>query len=244
MNQPQTIIHSLPGHEVPEALFAKALVVCPTVSGFAVRCNDDGNVTLESDKFDKTVTLENMMLLNKNAKEYDAVYYMANVPGKFTKDDVQPFVLTIYESEEDKVGKDVLNIFIEGDLSKFVENKDHTEEYNFYNEIVLETLQDLFIAADQDLAKFYASLRKPLFEKQMMAHFGHRGVMLLLPKDGDLIKFGSNELGKGFDWGTCSQHLDFDKESARVPTMLEAMKRTSVAANAAIRKAVAVSAAA
>ena len=40
------------------------------------------------------------------------------------------------------------------------------------------------------------------------------------------------------------EHLDFDKESARVPTMLEAMKRTSVAANAAIRKAVAVSAAA
>jgi chemotaxis protein histidine kinase CheA len=40
------------------------------------------------------------------------------------------------------------------------------------------------------------------------------------------------------------EHMDFDRESARVPALLEAMKRTSASAKAAIEKALAVSAAA
>jgi HPt (histidine-containing phosphotransfer) domain-containing protein len=40
------------------------------------------------------------------------------------------------------------------------------------------------------------------------------------------------------------EHMDFDKDSARVPAMLETMKQTSATANAAIEKSLAVSAAA
>ena len=40
------------------------------------------------------------------------------------------------------------------------------------------------------------------------------------------------------------EHLDFDQDSAGVPAILETMKRTSATANAAIEKALAVSAAA
>lgn len=229
INQPQTIIHKLPGHQVPKELLETALRKCPTVAGFAVRDTHDGTTTLETDCFDKAVTIENMTTIDTAAKDYDAVYYLANLPGKFTKDDVQPYVLTICD-EENNTSTDILSIFLEGDFPKYAK-EGHTDEYNFYKDIVEPTLQDMFMAANQDVAVFIASLHKPLFEKQMMAHVGHRAAFVFLPLEGDPIKFGNNELGLGDDWGTCSQHLDFKKAAkpitAAVAGAVDKVKRFS-----------------
>jgi hypothetical protein len=209
INQPQTIIHRLPGHQVPKELLETALRKCPTVSGFAIRDTLDGNTTLETDRLDKATTIENLTTLDTQSKDYETVLYLANLPGKFTKDDVQPYVLTVCDEEND-TSTDILSIFLEGDFPKYAK-EGHTDEYNFYKEIIEPTLQDMFMAANQDGAVFIASLHKPLFEKQMMAHVGHRAAFVFLPLEGDAIKFGNNELGLGDDWGTCSQHLDFQK---------------------------------
>jgi hypothetical protein len=210
INQPQTIITAKSGHQVPKELWETALRKCPTASGYAIRDTTDGKTTLETEHYDQSVTVENMLTLEEQAKEYDRVYYLANLPGTHTKDDVQPFVLTIYDNEEDKIGTDILSFFVEGDFPKYT-SKDHTDEYNFAWDIIIPTLQDMFLSADQDISKFTASLHKPLFEKNMMAHVGHRAAFVFLPLQGEPIQFGTNELGAGFDWGSCSQHLDFQK---------------------------------
>ena len=222
VNQPQTIIHRKAGHQVPKELWETALRKCPTASGFAIRMTEDDKTTLETDKFDKTVGVENMLNLDTQSKEYDAVFYLANLPNKFTKDDVQPFILTIFEDENDKTGQDILSFFLEGDFPKYSDLKaGHTDEYNFAHEIIIPTLQDMFLAAGQDIAAFTASLHKPLFEKNMMAHVGHRAAFVFLPLEGEPIKFGINDLGAGWDWGTASQHLDFDKVTKPITSAVD-----------------------
>ncbi len=212
INQPQTIIHAKAGHQVPKELWETALRKCPTVSGYAIRDTHDDKTTLETEHYTQAVTVDNMSTLEEQAKEYERVYYLANLPGAHTKDDVQPFVLTIMEDEQDTIGIDILSFFLEGDFPKYSDPKSgHTDEYNFAYEIVIPTLQDMFMAAGQDIALFTAALHKPLFEKNIMAHAGHRAAFVFLPLEGDPIKFGTNELGLGDDWGSCSQHLDFAK---------------------------------
>lgn len=228
INQPQTIIHAKAGHQVPKELFETALRKCPTVSGFAIRDTTDGKATLETDRFDKAVTLENMINLDTQAKDYDSVYYLANMPGKFTKEDVQPFVLTIFDEENDKIGTDILSFFLEGDFPKYSKaDSGHTDEYNFAHEIVIPTLQDMFLAANQDIPAFTASLHKPLFEKNIMAHVGHRAAFVFLPLTGDPVKFGINDLGAGWDWGTASQHLDWDKVIKPITTAAAAVVKAA-----------------
>ncbi len=212
INQPQTIIHAKAEHQVPKEFWEAALRKCPTVSGFAVRDTSDDKTTLEVEHYTQTVTVDDMLMLDGRTKEYERVYYLANLPGTHTKDDVQPFVLTIMEDEQDTIGVDILSFFLEGDFPKYSDPKsDHTDEYNFAHEIVIPTLQDMFLAADQDVAVFTAALHKPLFEKSLMAHAGHRAAFVFLPLSGDPVKFGNNELGLGDDWGSCSQHFDFAK---------------------------------
>src|SRR6266446_6240037 len=212
INQPQTIIHAKAGHQVPKELWRSALLNCPTISGFAIRDTSDGKTTLEIEHYTKTGTIEDMVMLDERTKEYERVFYLANVPGAHTADDVQPYVLTIFGDDKDTIGTDILAFFLEGDFPKFSDLKSkHTDEYTFTHEIVIPTLQEMFLAADQDIAVFTAALHKPLFEKNIMAHAGHRATFVFLPLEGDPIKFGANELGLGDEWGSCSQHLDFAK---------------------------------
>src|SRR5258706_45002 len=228
INQPQTIIHAKAGHQVPKELWETALRKCPTASGFAIRDTSDGKTTLEIEHYTQTGTVDDMAVLDERAKEYERVYYLANLPGAHTKDDVQPLALTILNGEEDKIGTDILTIFFEGDLPKFSDPKSgHTDEYNFFHEILLPTLQDMFMAAGQDIAVFTAALHKPLFEKNIMAHVGHRAAFVFLPLEGDPIKFGTNELGLGDDWGSCSQHLDFAKAEKPITSAVAAVAKAA-----------------
>ncbi len=88
INQPQTIIHAKAGQQVPEELWKAALVQCPTVSGFAIRDTSDDKTTLEIEHYTQTGTVDDMTMLDERAKEYERVYYLANMPGVHTTDDV------------------------------------------------------------------------------------------------------------------------------------------------------------
>src|SRR6266404_2099896 len=153
INQPQTIIHAKAGHQVPKELWETALRKCPTASGFAIRDTSDGKTTLEVEHYTQTGTVEDMVMLDERAKEYERVFYLANLPGAHTADDVQPLALTILDEEnKSDPGTDIPTIFFEGDLPKFSDPKSgHTDEYNFFHEILLPTLQDMFLAVDQDI---------------------------------------------------------------------------------------------
>src|SRR6267154_4466952 len=170
-----------------------------------------------------------MVMLDERAKEYERIYYFANMPGPHTADDVQPFALTILNDENDTIGTDILTFFLEGDFPKFSDPKSgHSDEYNFAQEIVIPTLQDIFNANNQDVALFTGALHKPLFEKNMMAHVsdhGHRAAFVFLPLEGDPIKFGVNELGLGDEWGSCSQHLGFAKTEKPITSAVAAVTK-------------------
>ncbi len=228
INQPQTIIHAKAGQQVPEELWKAALVQCPTVSGFAIRDTSDDKTTLEIEHYTQTGTVDDMTMLDERAKEYERVYYLANMPGVHTTDDVQPFALTILDGENDTIGTDILTFFLEGDFPKSSDSKSgHTDEYNFAQEIVIPTLQDLFNANSQDVALFTGALHKPLFEKNMMAHVGHRAAFVFLPLEGDPVKFGTNELGLGDEWGSCSQHLNFAKAAKPITSTAAAVAKVA-----------------
>lgn len=218
-NQPQTIIRKKPNHAVPREFLETALRRCPTASGFAVQDITDGVKSLETDEFDRAITLENLMTLNEKTTPYEAVFWIANLTGKWDKADIQPFTITVRAGDakpEDK-GTCVLSFFVEGDFPNFNDNKDHTEEYNFAHEIIIPMIEEMFEAADGDIGKFIAKLHSPLFKKNLMAHVGHRGVFVFLPLEGDPIAFGQNELGGEYDWGEVSQNHDFGKEKAQSP---------------------------
>ena len=212
INQPQSIIHKLPGHLIPSALLETASKVCPTVSGFAVRDKEGDANVLSVEKTDKSIQVSDLEKLNTATKDSELVLYMANMPGEHTADDIQPFTVTIFADEKDEVGTDILSVFVEGDFPTYSKpDSGHTDEYNFYEEYLMPKLGEIFEDCKQDIAAFVARLHKPSFEKDVKAQAGHRCALVFLPIEGDAVKFGNNEdLGRGYDWGTTSQHHNWD----------------------------------
>lgn len=210
INQPQTILRKKAGSIVSKEFLETALRKCPSVSGFVVRDTDDGKTTLEVDHFDKAITVENLMTLQEQAKPYEAVFYLANMVGKFDKTDIQPFTIEV-KAEGDEVGRNILSFFVEGDFPKYSKPESgHTDEYNFVHDIVIPKLEEMFEDSDQDIGKFTAKLHKTSFEKDLSAHVGHRAVFLFLPLEGEPIMFGDSKgLAGEYDWGSTSQNHGF-----------------------------------
>lgn len=221
-NQPQTIIHKKAGQMVDKEFLELALRRCPTVSGYAIRDVSDGKTTLETDQYDRSVTIENMMLLNNQAKDYEAILYLANITQKdlvAIKDDVQPNTMVIRDANDpDDPGASIVSFCVEGDFPKFCNPESgHTDEWNFSQEIIIPMLEELFTDVDGDIGKFIAKLHKPSFEKNLMAHVGHRAMFVFLPLEGDPIIFGNNTLGGEFEWGSASQVHGFGTNANQEP---------------------------
>src|SRR5258705_2949419 len=137
-NEPQTLIHKKAGQEVHKEFFEIVQKNCPTVFGFAV--NDTSLKTLEVERFNQAVTVDNLMELNSQTKGYDAIFYMANLTSKFEGDDIQPYELMVAESADDEKGKVILSWCVEGDFPKYVDEKSgHTDQTNFSRDIIVPT---------------------------------------------------------------------------------------------------------
>lgn len=226
LNQPQTIIRKKAGMIIPREFLEAALRKCPTASGFAVQDVTDGVKSLETDEFDKTITVDNLMALNEKTKDYEAVFWLANLTGKWDKFDVQPFSINVKPADAKEGDKEttVLSFFVEGDFPKFTGDGTHTEAYNFAHEIIIPMIEEMFEAVDGDVGKFTARLHSPLFKKNLEAHIGHRGVFVFLPLEGNAIPFGQNELGGEYDWGEVSQNHGYGKTKALTVDNLKKLK--------------------
>src|SRR5947207_13535867 len=117
-NQPQTIIRKKAGFEVPKEFLETALRKCPTVSGFSVRDVTDGVTTLEVNRADHAITVDNLVALNSAAKDYEVIIHLTNMTGKWAVDDIQPFTLGVREKEGD-VPQVVVSFSVEGDFLKY-----------------------------------------------------------------------------------------------------------------------------
>jgi hypothetical protein len=223
-NQPQTIIRKKAGHLMDKEYLETALRKCPTVSGYAIRDVTDGVTTLETDQSDHSATIEGLMGVNAQIKDYDAVFYLANITQNGltnVKDNVQPFEFITRDADKpDDPGSVIVSFFVEGDLPKHSDPASgHTDEYNFAEDVIFPLLQEIMEDAEGDIGKFIAKLHKPSFEKTLMAYVGHRAAFVFLPLEGDAIEFGKNALGTTLEWGTVSQQLgygDADQEPAPI----------------------------
>lgn len=240
MNVPQIIIHKKAGHSIPKALFETALRKCPSASGFAVKYEENGEKSIQSDKFDKAVTAENLVEIADQAKDFEAAFYLGNFVTKLTnpKEDAQPYTVTVFDADEPEnleKSRDIVAFFVEGDFNKYAENNGHTEEYNFAHTVIIPMLGEIYEEVAGDIGKFTARLHKPSFEKNLFAHAGHRGVFLFFPLEGGSIAFGDSKgLAGEYDWGTASQHLDWDKPKEKAP--ITKATEATVAAVAAVKK--------
>src|SRR5882762_833775 len=217
INQPQSIVRKKAGFTVPREFFETALRKCPSASGLAIRDVEGDVTTLCLDRFDTTATVDSLMEMQETIKPYEAAYWFANLPGAH-KDSLQPYTLEVREDENSEPVT-VLTFFVEGDIPKYsIEGSERTDEANFVADVVMPLLEEYFEDSEGDIGKFTAKLHKPSFEKTLMAYTGHRAIFLFLPLEGDPIMFGDSKgLGSDYDWGSVSQHLDWDKKKEETP---------------------------
>lgn len=190
------ITHVLPGKTVPRAYLNRAMVQYPTVFGFAVQ--HEGKIEFEVSP--KMWPVEQIEELLNGTMTSHRVLFMANFPKFDPKTDIQPFTL---RNENDEA---LLAIFMEGDTDFAGLDGDHTEEYNASDAMVFPEISKAYEKAE-DTEKFYELLRteNTLTRRVLMKVFNHRGVYCLLPREGEPIAFGNNELGASYPWGHSSQ---------------------------------------
>lgn len=221
-NQPQTIAYAKAGHLFPKEFLETALRKCPTVSGYAIRDVSDGKTTLETDQYDRSVTVDNLMTINMQAEKFDKIFYMANITQNGLtnlKDDIQPYVLMMQDANNpDGEGISIVSFFVEGDFPQHSDSKSgHTDEYNIAHDVIIPMLTEYFEDVDGDIGKFTAKLHRPTFEKALMGYVGHRATFIFLPLEGDPIAFGTNTLGGEFEWGSTSQTHGFGTTANQEP---------------------------
>jgi hypothetical protein len=209
------ILEKKAGHIIAKEMIELALRNCPTVSGFAVR---EGNV-ISYEFSDKASTAEGIMKLQEATKDFPLFLFLGNWPSDHdVKKDIQPFCV---KDENDDV---VVAYFCEGDFNKFTK-AGRTDEGNLQTDLIDPILFDIYETVEGDIGKFTAKLHSPLFQKQLTTAIGHRGMFAFLPKEGDPIVFGNNELGGKFEWGNTSQLFGYGtpkKEEAPIITIAAA----------------------
>lgn len=197
------IIFKKAGHQVDERLLSKALENFPTAIGTVTRAGE--NIHVSNDR--GVPDLETLKLGLKEAHDHDVYLWLANITDQdnIKQEDIQPFVI-----EDD--GKIVLAVMVEGDFPKFNDPKNGTDEWgNFCSEILLPTLSEYAVMAKGDFDTFLDLIHGKTFDKNMMAHVGHRGIVAVVPFKGDALVLNQNNALLGeYDWGFTTQHLDHD----------------------------------
>lgn len=213
----QTIITKNAGFAIPDALFEAILKHKPTAFGFVVQTKDEGLAIEREDG--EGLTLDQLKEFNRHAFDHQAMMYFGELSKGYNVEDIQPF--TLHDGED----KPFLAIGVEGDFPKFSENNGRTDEANLVSKILVPTLLDICETLDGDLAKIMMKIAKPLFNDLFLAQTGHRGSLIIVPHEGDIVSLGKNELGETYDWGSTTQKHGFD-DVAQEPVKEPETKRS------------------
>jgi hypothetical protein len=204
-----TIIHLPPGQLIHQDFLKEALVKFPTVFGFAMQYEKE--LVCESHAVSWSVDDFNAAFGDASKDEH-RVIILGNWP-KYAEGDIQPYVL------KDANDQPFLSIFMEGDFAPFAgTNGDHTDESNAADEIILPRLDKAWKDAGEDYDNFVKLLSSSTVQKTMMTAAKHRGFFLFLPREGEPVIFGDNEIGSEYSWGQVSNVEGMAyKEQAEAP---------------------------
>lgn len=207
------IIHKKAGQSIDERLLVKALDQFPSAIGTVTRVNGELHVSNDRGVPD----LETMKTALEAAKDHEVYVWLAKIDEQdnIKQEDIQPFVI------EDN-GKIVLAVMVEGDFAKYNTPNGSDEWANFSTEVLLPTINEYAELSEGNFEKFVEHLHGKMFEKNMMSHVGHRGIIAVIPCEGDaLVLSQSNSLLGTYDWGFTTQHLDHDKIADQTPEVKE-----------------------
>lgn len=215
-----TIIHKKAGQDIAPDFLALAMKQNQTAFGICLQDKVAGkDPILDLMGKAKALTADTYNAI-EGIRDIPAVIWLANLNEHFDKvNDLQPFDFQmIGEKDKDGVAPDpesVLCIFIEGDFPKYNKpDQGHTDEYNLWEDYLFPTLLEKFELANGDVEDFYARLRTKQFSDSILNTIGHRGVVMLVPLDGDPIVVKHNELGAEYAWGSVSNRYNYGDKSA------------------------------
>jgi len=210
----QVIITKLPGQAIPRGYLQEALKQCPTCIGLTIQDPHGAGKDqplLETTAENKTMDVDDLMKIVESCKDVAVVIVLAKMDQDFdATTDMQPFVFQQrVEGEEEP--ENILAFHVEGDFPKFSRpGKGHTDEYNLWEECVYPAIQEKFEDSD-DLGKFYKKISGTPMRQLIENAIGHRGVAVFVPLEGDIVAFGTNDIGGEFEWGTTSNTFQWGK---------------------------------
>jgi len=197
----------------------ESLVKFPTVFGFAIQHENE----LICESHPTSWKTEDILTLVKGSDTGHRILVMGNWPSFENVEDVPPFVI------EDRQGQAIMAIGLEGDFSDYSDTSSkHTDEFNAWFDEVGPKIEKVYNDASEDFDKFVAGLNDQKFQKILSKTASHRGQFVILPRIGEPIMFGKNDLGKKFSWGYVSNAHGLNyAEKETEPTKTEELKELS-----------------
>lgn len=207
------IINKKVGEIPARGYLLEALKNCPSVHGVAIQDKEGDKPVLDVLTKAESISIDKLMEMMTAIKDLPAVVTLGKMDQDFDKEnDPMPYVFQQAVVNEDgtKDVEDILAIFVEGDAPNYAKvGEGHSETYNLWEDFIFPTLLEKFEDAGCDVDAFYKKLRSSVFQQQMLNVFHHRGVVVFVPRDGEIIAYGKNEIGGEFPWGTTSNHFNW-----------------------------------
>lgn len=190
-----TTIQKNEGHIIPADYLQLIIDKKPNVFGYAVQDGEGLSVGRE----EGTPLMADLETMNTETQGLRSMLCFGWLDKGFNIEDIQPF--TINDGDE----KPFIAIGLDGDFPKYDTNNGRTQEFNLATEIILPSIADICELTDGDIEKLVAAFGKPSFNNNFLAAIGHRGVLNILPFEGEASYFGKDVLGgEPFTWGRTS----------------------------------------
>lgn len=210
-----TIVTKQPNQIIPVDYLQLILKKKPNVFGWAVQDGEGLSVGRE----EGTPEIADLETMNTDTKDTRSMLCFGWLDKGFNVEDIQPFTIN------DADNNPFLAIGLDGDFPKYDTNNGRTQEFNLMAEIIAPSMEDICELTDGDISKLMAAIGKPMFNKNFLAAVGHRGVLSILPFEGDEFYAGNDTLGGDpFTWGRTSQLHGWGEEKAQEPVKVEEKK--------------------
>lgn len=215
----QTILHIHEGQVPPKELLERILASKPTVFGGAVQEADGaGMYTMREDAANLDfATLSGFL---EDTKHRPRTLYFGKLAEGISPDSIQPITITNGEGDEEET---FMSIFCEGDIVGH-NAVGQTEQFLLVNGVIIPKIIEWCSDFDGDMAKVMAKINGEVFNKDLLTHIGHRGVLHILPQVGDAVLLGPNKLSVDGDWGWVSQSHGFG-EAVQEPVVTQTKKQ-------------------
>lgn len=205
-----TVVTKQAGQIIPADYLDIIVKKKPNVFGWAVQDGEGLSIGRE----EGTPEMADLETMNTETQGLRSMLCFGWLDKGFNVEDIQPF--TINDGDDNPF----IAFGMDGDFPKYDTNNGRTQEFNLMAEIIAPSMEDICELTDGDIAKLMATLGKPLFNNNFLAAVGHRGVLNILPFEGDPAYFGKDTLGgEPFTWGRTSNLHGWGEEKIQEPVV-------------------------